>query len=62
MDIDKWPNCPTPDCQHKVCLWAGTGLCSPCSDRKVGKLEMEKRYLVTHDGVTGRWNGIPYAE
>lgn len=43
-----WPNCPTPDCQYKVCTWAGTGLCSPCSERLIGKAEMDRRYNETH--------------
>ena len=48
MRFKDWPNCPTPDCQFKVCTWAGTGRCSPCSKAKLGEVEMQRRYNATH--------------
>lgn len=55
-----WPNCATPDCEHKACVWAGTGQCYPCSERRLGKSEMDRRWAATRveDGLA--WNGIPY--
>jgi hypothetical protein len=35
-----WPNCSTPDCENKVCIWAKTGMCHPCSVKRLGKAEM----------------------
>lgn len=46
--IGEWPNCPVPDCEYKVCLWGGVGLCYPCSARLLGMTEMERRYGATH--------------
>lgn len=55
---DGWQMCPTPDCENKVCLWGGLGLCYPCSERQVGKVEMDRRYEVTRVSPTDRrWNG-----
>ena len=50
--LDAWSNCPTPDCENKVCIWAGTGLCHPCSVRVVGREEMKRRYVETDPGKT----------
>lgn len=47
--LSAWPNCPTPDCPNKVCLWADTGMCYPCSEYALGKSEMEVRYTETHE-------------
>jgi hypothetical protein len=52
----EWPNCDTPDCEHKRCCWAGTGRCYPCSRRVLGKAEMDRRYNATHDAEQ-RWTG-----
>jgi hypothetical protein len=41
--LDAWPNCPTPDCQHKINLWLKTGLCFPCSVRVIGADEVARR-------------------
>jgi len=49
VKFEDWPNCPTPDCQFKVCMWAGTGLCAKCSEARIGKGEMDRRYADTHD-------------
>lgn len=54
--LDDWPNCGTSDCQYKLCKWAGTGLCHPCSVKQLGYDEMQRRYVVTHD-VNGEWTG-----
>lgn len=52
MKFKDWPNCPTPDCQFKVCVWARTGLCAKCSDAMLGNAEMDRRYDETHtDGA-----------
>jgi hypothetical protein len=57
---EPWPPCPTPDCENRVCLWAGLGRCYPCSVREVGIAEMERRYVVTRVGPGDRrWNGVP---
>jgi hypothetical protein len=49
MELTDWPNCASIDCMHKACLWAGTGLCYPCSEQLLGKEEMKRRYEITHD-------------
>ena len=61
-ELTLWENCPTPDCEYKICRWAGTGYCYPCSRRILGlsKEEMDKRYIATHD-KDGRWTGESYA-
>lgn len=43
-----WANCPTPDCENKVCDWALEGVCAPCSLRKVGPTVMIARYNRSH--------------
>jgi len=48
MKFEDWPNCPTPDCQFKVCVWAETGRCAKCSEAMLGKAEMDRRYAATH--------------
>jgi hypothetical protein len=57
VQADGWPACPTPDCGNKVCRWAGTDLCHPCSERALGKEEMERRYRITR-APDGSWNGV----
>lgn len=49
-------NCATPDCEFKQCLWAGTGLCWPCSQAKLGYTELQRRYHATR-APDGGWNG-----
>lgn len=51
--VKDWPNCPTADCQFKVCLWAGLGLCAQCSEQVFGKAEMARRYEQTHPAAGG---------
>lgn len=29
--LDAWPNCSTPDCPNKVCLWLSREKCFPCA-------------------------------
>ena len=48
VDLDTWANCPTPDCQWKVCTWARTGVCCPCSVALVGQAEVDRRFTETH--------------
>lgn len=48
-NLTGWPNCTTPDCENKQCLWGGLPLCFPCSERVVGREEMIRRYNATHD-------------
>jgi len=55
MNINDWPNCPTPDCENKICLWANSGLCYKCSEAVYGKEEMKAQYNRTYD-VNGRLN------
>lgn len=31
-----WPNCVTPDCEHKSCRIMESVYCSPCSARVAG--------------------------
>lgn len=57
MKLDAWPNCETPDCQYKVCLWAGTGRCAPCSLRALGADEMIRLWNAAHP--TDPWDS-PY--
>lgn len=28
--LDGWPNCATPDCPNKCCMWSGTDKCFVC--------------------------------
>lgn len=51
--LRQWPNCPTPDCEYKVCTWARTGLCHPCSVRRLGKAQMDELYEQTHPSPVG---------
>ncbi len=57
---EEWPNCAVPDCEHKRCCWAGTGFCYPCSERVLGKAEVERRYRATH-ASDGHWTGAVVA-
>lgn len=51
--LDDWPNCETPDCQHKHCCWATDNtLCFPCNVRKFGRDKVLARWDETHDGLT----------
>jgi hypothetical protein len=55
LDITDWADCP--DCgQHKVNMWAGEGLCSPCTKARIGGAEFERRYAATR-AVDGSWAG-----
>lgn len=56
---DHWPACATPDCDKKACLWAGTGLCTPCSQQRLGVDEVQRRYRATRVDYPNdrRWNG-----
>lgn len=47
-DLDTWPNCATPDCENKRCMWSGEVWCHPCCVYKFGKAELDRRYRVTH--------------
>ncbi len=49
--LEAWPNCATPDCKNKRCIWSGEKECYQCCVRKVGKAEMDRRYEVTHPGM-----------
>lgn len=51
-----WPSCPKPDCDNRVCRWAGTGLCHPHSVSLVGAEEMERRYRDTR-APGNSWSG-----
>jgi hypothetical protein len=31
-----WPNCATPDCEHKACVARNSIYCSPCTYRERG--------------------------
>lgn len=44
-----WPNCTTPDCEHKQCTWSGTPFCFPCAERWLGHAEMVRLFDATHD-------------
>lgn len=56
--LDEFEPCPTPDCQWGICRWGGTGYCYPCSERMVGRAEMDRRYEATRVSATDRrWNG-----
>lgn len=58
---DDWDACPTPDCDNNVCLWGGEGYCHPCSVRRVGAAEMDRRYRMTRVSATDlRWDGSPF--
>lgn len=44
----EWPNCTTPDCEFKKCMWSGTDLCYNCFRDKVGIRAVMQRYSDTH--------------
>ena len=44
-----WAACTTPDCGNLQCTWAGLPFCYPCSERRLGKAEMDRRYDATHE-------------
>lgn len=54
LTLENSPNCPTPDCPNKVCLWAGTGVCHPCSEVRLGRIEFQIRYEETHPMKEGK--------
>lgn len=43
-----WPDCETPDCENKVCLWGSHTHCYPCEELIAGTAEMTRRYNMTH--------------
>lgn len=47
--IESHPRCATTACENGWCVWAGTGLCYPCSVKLLGREVVEKRYAATHD-------------
>lgn len=57
----EWPNCSTPDCEHKRCDWGSETRCHFCEERRVGKVEMDRRYHATHS-LDGTWNGVAFDE
>jgi hypothetical protein len=54
MKMKDWPNCSTPDCGNKVCLWASLTKCYKCCERIYGTEFMKDLYNITHEG--GRLN------
>lgn len=48
LSLEEWPNCETPDCEYKVCLWARTNLCARCSQRVLGLDEFFRRFVIAH--------------
>ena len=40
-----WPNCSTPDCPNKTCLWSPVPLCYPCSEFCVGREVMRLAWI-----------------
>lgn len=47
--VKDWPNCPTPDCPFKICIWAKENLCYKCTEVKIGSDEIYRRYCNTYD-------------
>lgn len=44
-----WPNCATPDCGNKTCVWSPLPtICYPCGVARLGKSAMDEVYEVTH--------------
>lgn len=43
-----WAGCSSPGCTNLTCLWAGLALCYPHSEIELGKLELLRRYNLTH--------------
>lgn len=48
----EWPNCQTPDCPNKLCMWSGLPLCFPCGERAMGREYMMARWTMTHPGIS----------
>jgi hypothetical protein len=48
INYDNWPNCTTPDCENKICLWAQKGLCAKCTKKRFGQAYMDNMYEKTH--------------
>jgi hypothetical protein len=62
-DLLTWPNCATPDCEYKANRWAGLGLCTPCSTRVLGEVELQRRYDATRvSPADRRWSGEVFQE
>jgi hypothetical protein len=45
----EWPNCATPDCPNKRCLWSGTPLCYPCAEHALSKEAMRAQWFKYND-------------
>lgn len=63
--LDRWPNCSTPDCENKACLWLSTGKCFPCStgvDRAAWDPQQsdERRDQLLRDAGTYEWVKMVY--
>lgn len=43
-----WPDCETPYCPYKVCLWGSDTRCYPCEEKLAGADVMRVRYALTH--------------
>lgn len=48
-ELDTWPNCAIPDCQHKCCTWSGTLYCFPHAEELIGRAEIIRRFDATHE-------------
>ena len=46
MRFEDWPTCPTIGCDNRVCLWAGTGKCAPCSEQEIGDEETKELHTL----------------
>ena len=52
--LDEWPNCMTPDCEHKQCMWAKVPFCFVCAAKKLGRAELIRRFNETHEVPWGK--------
>ncbi len=55
IDISGCPVCDQCG-KYRVNMWAGEGLCSPCTRDKLGHTEYQRRYYATHDQFD-QWMG-----
>lgn len=47
--LDTWPNCATPDCPNKCCVWGlDPAYCYPCNVWMFGEGPTEQRYGEAH--------------
>lgn len=50
--MDLWPDCTHTECAYKICTWGSDLFCYVHEEQIVGKVEMDRRYDLTHERPT----------